>query len=172
MPFNFGSTLWENTHENFYRTHSFQPAKQEGPHCVSTALAILTQRQTATFLLLQKRGRLNTQEPVSWSEALRAFGMKLAYLPFDLRKLRFYMEELVGLDDLFLLCYYTGQGSSMLRDPDESGWVSGSHVVVLHRDLIIDPASGQTHHAFDHPCNDRHTKRLFRVVPAGHQRGL
>ena len=29
--------------------------------------------------------------------------MKLAYIPFDARKLKFYMTELVALDDIFLL---------------------------------------------------------------------
>ena len=90
--------------------------------------------------------------------------MKLAYIPFDARKLKFYMDELVSLDDLFLLSYYSGLSLEILRDPDENGWVCESHVVILHRDQIIDPASGESRPAFDHWCNGCHTKRIFRVV--------
>ncbi len=116
--------------------------------------------------------KINTQDPISWSDALKEFGMKLAYCPFDVRKLKFYMEELIELDDLFLLCYYSPTDSSILRDPDERGWICGSHVVILHRDKILDPATGTVTPAHEHPCNDHHVKRLFRVVPESHHRGL
>lgn len=124
------------------------------------------------FLRLQTTGKLNTQDPVSWSEALKPFGMKLAYVPFDARKLWFYVEELVHLDDLFLLSYYSGMSLEILRDPAENGWVCESHVVILHRDQIIDPQLGESRYAFDHWCNSCHTKRLFRLVPLNHPRGL
>lgn len=172
MPFNFSSAIWENAKEHFFRDRELKPATQNGPHCVSTALAILTGKPGTHFLRLQKKGKLNTQDPFSWSEALKPSGMKLAYIPFDVRKLSFYMDELVSLNDLFLLCYYSGRGTDILRDPDEKGWVCGSHVVVLHRDQIIDPLRGERVFAFEHHCNGCHTKRLFRVVPLDHPRGL
>ncbi|CAF5168391.1 unnamed protein product, partial [Rotaria magnacalcarata] len=31
------------------------------------------------------QGNLNTQDPVSWSAALKPYGMKLAYCPHDAR---------------------------------------------------------------------------------------
>jgi hypothetical protein len=171
MSFDLSTGLWSNGEEHFFRERLFKPIKQSGPHCVSTALAILTGKRPSHFLRMQKSGELNTQDPFSWSEALKPFGMKLAYVPFDVRKLRFYMDELVGLDDSFLLCYYTRRGSELLRDPDEQGWVCGSHVVILHRDEIIDPLLGNFY-AFDHHCNECHTKRIFRVVPCDNPRGL
>jgi hypothetical protein len=124
------------------------------------------------FLGLQKNGQLNTEDPVSWSEALRPFEMKLIYMPFDARKLRFYLDELVFLDDLFLLFFYSGRSLEILRDPDENGWVCESHVVILHRDRIIDPALGESRPDLEHWCNGYHTKRLFRVVPVNHSKGL
>jgi len=172
MSYDFKSHLWDNGDEHYYRDRGLQPVLQEGPHCVSTALSILVGKRAEHFLGLQKEGKLNTQDPVSWSLALNPFGMKLAYIPFDVRKLQFYMDELVGLDDLFLLCYYCGPGSEMLKDPNPRGWVCGSHVVVLHRALILDPARGESVYAFEHQCNGCHTKRLFRVVPESHRRGL
>jgi hypothetical protein len=172
MSFDLSARLWSNRKEHFFRERYFKPVKQAGPHCVSTVLAILTGKRSSYFLRLQSNGELNTQDPFSWSVFLRPFGMKLAYTPFDVRKLRFYMDELVSMDDLFLLCYYTGRRTDMLRSPDEKGWICGSHVVVLHRDQIIDPFGGEVVHAFDHHCNERHTKRIFRIVPADHPRGL
>ena len=99
--------------------------------------------------------------------------MRLAYCPSDVRKLEFYREELIDLDDLFTLSYYTPDDPAQIfRDPDQEGWVCGSHVVLLHRHLILDPASGLALPFEEHPCVGKHTKRIFRVVPAGDGRGL
>jgi hypothetical protein len=89
-------------------------------------------------------GEINTQNPVTWSDALMPFGMKLAYCPSDIRKLKFYLNELVELDDLFLLCYYTDHESlDFLDDPDQNGWIGHSHVVILYQNLILDPQTGK-----------------------------
>jgi hypothetical protein len=135
---------------------------------VATCLAILSGADPGDF-----DGKINTQDPVSWSDALAPFGMKLAYVPTDVRKLRFYIEELVGYDDLFVLGFYLAQDpAALLQDPREDGWLCGSHLVVLHRDRILDPLEGTSVPAMDY-CGLRcHTKRVFRVVPAGHRRGL
>lgn len=116
--------------------------------------------------------KVNTQDPNSWSDSLKPYGMKLAYCPTDVRKLKFYMDGLIKLNDLFLLCYYSPTDSSILADPDPSGWVCGSHVVILHMNLIIDPKRGNKQPAKSHECNERHTKRIFRVVPVDYKRGL
>lgn len=168
MPFNKKSALWQDTQEHFFRDTAIRPVKQIGPHCVSTVLAMLTGRDPVYF----QNDSLNTQDPVSWSGVLNPFGMKLAYCPFDVRKIKFYMDELIRLDDLFLLCYYSPIGPEILKDPDENGWVCSSHVVILHRDKILDPMRGDMVSAKEHDCNGHHTKRLFRVVPADHPRGL
>jgi len=164
--------LWHNREEHFYRSRVIEPYMQAGLTCVSTALGSLSGMGPEHFLRLQKRRKLDTNDPVSWSEALKPFGMKLAYLPFDARKLRFYMDELMQLNDLFLLSYYSGISLEILRDPDNNGFVCESHVVILHRDRIIDPALGESRPAFEHWCNGCHTKRLFRVVPLNYPRGL
>jgi hypothetical protein len=171
IPYDFNCRLW-GSGEHFYRELIIEPFLQAGLTCVSTALGSLSGSGPEHFLGLQKNGKLNTHDPVSWSEALKPFGMKLAYLPFDTRKLRFYMDELVELDDLFLLAYYSGMSLEMLKDPDDNGYLCESHVVILHRDQIIDPALGESRPAVEHWCNGCHTKRLFRVVPHDHRRGL
>jgi hypothetical protein len=108
MPSDFRCSLWPNREENFFRNRLIEPIMKSSLTCVSTALGSLTGIGPEYFLHLQKIGKLNTEDPVSWSEALKLFEMKLAYLPFDARKLRFYMAQLVSLDDLFLLSYYSG----------------------------------------------------------------
>ena len=162
------ATLWQNKNEYFFRNHEIQPIAQRGPHCVSTVLAMLTGKTPEEF-----QGKMNTQDPSSWSQVLQPYGMKLAYCPMDARKLKFYMNELVAMDDLFTLSYYTSlDPTDILGDPDSKGWVTGSHIVILHRKEILDPATGTATSALEHYCNHYHTKRIFRVVPSDHIRGL
>ncbi len=168
MAYNYNSCLWNNKKEQFFREREIKPVRQSGPHCVSTSLAILTGEKPEDF-----QDKINTQDPLSWSDALKNYDMKMAYCPFDARKLKFYIDELIELDDLFTLSYYTTQDSSkILSDPDEKGWVCGSHIVILHRDKIYDPAQGNVSAAKTHKCMKYHTKRIFRVVPDDYKRGL
>jgi len=147
---------------------SLHAVRQQGPHCVSTSLAILTGQDPERF-----QGVVNTQDPVSWSEALHECGMKLAYCPTDARKLKHYMDELLEMADLFTLSYYTStEPGDILGEPDYKGWITGSHIVILHRNKVLDPATGMVTEALAHRCNDHHTKRIFRVVPLNHARGL
>jgi len=167
MPHDLTCKLWPDDHEHYFAERVLVPRWQTGPHCVSTALAVMTGAPPESF-----QGIINTQDPVSWSAALCPFGMKLAYCPHDVRRLRFYLPELIALDDLFLLSYYSPPGTELLRDPDERGWVCQSHIVILHRDRIIDTMFGEELAALEHGCADPHAKRIFRVVPVDHPRGL
>jgi hypothetical protein len=167
MPYNTNSTLWPNTTDNFFKDKHLNAIQQEGPHCVSTALAILSGTDPRHF-----QGTINTQDPVSWSDALKGFHMKLAYCPSDVRKLKHYLPELIEHDDLFLLCYYMANDDDILGDPDDDGWICSSHVVVLHKDQIFDPLRGYQVDALNHSCSDYHTKRIFRIVPLDNPRGL
>ena len=166
--YDLNATLWTNKDEYFFRDRIIQPILQTGPHCVSTTLAMLIGQGPEDF-----QGKINTQDPFSWSQVLKLYGMKLAYCPTDVRKLKFYMDELVYMNDLFALSYYTTLDSNdILGDPDSKGWVTGSHIVLLHRDQILDLATGTTTPAFEHYCNNYLTTRIFRVVPQNHNRGL
>ena len=168
MPYDMVSCLWPRGDEAFFRDRSFSVVRQRGPHCVSTVLAILTGEAPEKF-----QGNVNTQDPAAWSEALCPWGMKLAYCPTDARKLKHYMAELVRLDDLFTLSYYTTlDRDKILGEPDDRGWVTGSHAVILHRGAILDSRSGTMCDALGHPCVEYHTKRVFRVVPTDHLWGL
>ena len=136
--------------------------------CVATTLATLTKTDPDIFV-----GQLNTQDPCSWSRALTKWNMKLAYCPTDMRRLTHYMDELMDLDDLFTLSYYTSSYvDDILSEPDERGWITGSHIVILHRNLIFDSMSGTAVNALEHICNKYYTKRIFRVVPSSYPYGV
>ena len=168
MAYDRTCALWPQSNESYFRDRTFRVLRQSGPACVSNVLAMLT-GQTPDYF----QGIINTQDPVSWSEALRPWNMKLACCPTDIRKLKYYMRELVELDDLFTLSYYTTNDANiLLGNPSADGWLTGSHIVILHRNLILDSGIGEAIEAFDHVCNEYHTKRIFRVVPANHPRGL
>jgi len=166
MPYDMSSQLWPDSNERFFSDRELRVIRQSGPHCVSTSLAILTGTDPSEF-----QGVVNTQDPISWSDKIRDWGMQFAYCPTDARRLRSYIPELIELDDLFALSYYTN-GNAILGDPNDSGWVCGSHIVVMHRDRILDPATGTETMASDHDCNECHTKRIFRVVPTSYHRRL
>lgn len=168
MSYDLKTELWPSIDDHFFNRRPIAPVKQVGPHCVATALAIASNATPSIFI-----GAINTQDPVSWSESLRPFGMRLAYCPTDLRKLKFYIPELIIYDDLFALSYYTSNDPAvLLADPDHRGWVVGSHIVLLYRNRIIDPAKGMSTDAREHKCNNFHTKRIFRFVPSDHERGI
>lgn len=168
MPYDLSNRLWPNNTDRFFPDVNIVPQLQEGPHCVSTSLAMLSGTEPEDF-----QGVVNTQDPYSWSKSLYPHGMKLAYCPTDVRKLGFYMDELVQLNDLFTLSYYTTRNElTILSDPDESGWVCGSHIVVMHRDKIYDSMTGDVTNALEDICNIYNTKRIFRVVPADSDRGV
>ena len=162
------SHLWGREEAPFFREQSFTPRQQAGPHCVSTVLAMLTNVEPEEI-----RPQINTQDPVSWSAFLGDHGMKLAFCPTDCRRLEHYLEELLALDDLFTLSYYSPtEPEAFCAEPNERGMVCGSHIVLLHRDQILDPATGSRCAVRDHRGMKHYTKRIFRVVPVTHSRGL
>jgi hypothetical protein len=160
--------LWPNATDAFFRNRDVRHIRQVGLTCVPTSLAMVAGTDACDLT-----AGVNTQDPVSWSAALGRFGMKLAYLPTDARKLRFYIRELVKLDDLFVIGIYTpADPAAILADPGPDGWVCGSHLVVLHRGRILDPLREGPADALRCDRLDCHTKRAFRVVPVRHPRGL
>ncbi len=111
---------------------------------------------------------MNTQDPVTWSRALKRFGKKLVYTSSDTRRLRWYVRELLQLNDIFTVSYYTGD---FMSDPGDDGWVCGSHIVVVAGGMIYDSCSNDSPTALDSPSFDelygcKFLQRIFRVVPA------
>ena len=166
MDYNKSCKLWPYGKERYFADKKIKPQRQVGGTCVSTCLGMLTDVEVKEIVTLVGKGKLNTQDPRSWSRWLSHHGMRLAYLPTDCRKLRFYMDELMDTDDLFTLSIYTGGPDDILKDPDSEDWVSGSHIVLLDGKTIYDPMNGSASLARGHEYGESHTKRIFRVVPA------
>ena len=141
---------------------------QIGGSCVSTGLSLLTGEEP-----VEVRAQLNTQDPISWSRYLQRHGMKLAYCSTDLRRLQYYVDELLAHDDLFTLSTYSPSNPlDIAEEPDSSGWICSSHFVVLHRDTVYDTRFAHPIPLRDYCDRNRYVKRMFRVVPAAHSRGL
>ena len=151
-----------------FQQRKIKHAQQKGGTCVSTGLSLLTGEAPEKI-----NAQINTQDPVTWSNYLLKYGMKLAYCNTDFRRLRHYVRELLDLDDLFVVCTYTPTNPNMIgKEPDESGWVCGSHFTLMHRDVVHDTRFTDSVLIQDYRDLDRYVKRIFRVVPSDNPRGL
>ena len=157
--------LWDPDDGQFFPGLEIHHRMQDSGACVPTTMAMLTGAAPSGFM----GPHINTQDPRTWSDALIPYGMKLAYVPCDVRKLAHYMDELIELDDAFLLSYYL---HDLRVSPGQDGKLGPSHIVLLYHDRIHDAMLGDHMDAMRHPCLNRHTKRIFRVVPPDHRRGL
>ena len=167
--------IWKDFSDGpFYRSFHVKHRQQMGPTCVSNVLAMITSHRPEEFQ--KPRCDLNTLCPVSWSDALRQHGKKLAYCGTDCRRLKGYLPELLTLGDLFVICYYTGMSDEhpecITADPDEHGDIIGSHIVVLHVDKIYDSAKYHGDGIDAQEYGEKYVKRIFRVVPVDYHRGL
>ena len=155
----------------FFTDIGIKHDRQIGPSCVATTLAMIARTTGADVTPGDFKKITNSQSPHSWSNALKPYGMQLAYCNHDLRRIEHYIDELVEHDDLFFLCFYSVNPPS---DPDERGKLCTAHIVTLHKDTIYDTAkhssSGGVIAAKDYARLERQTKRIFRVVPLGHPR--
>ncbi|MCF8208872.1 MAG: hypothetical protein K9K38_05645 [Rhodoferax sp.] len=170
MPvFDTASKLWANQPiAAYYRDITIHHRQQVGGSCVSTCLSLLSGQEPT-----EVRSHVNTQDPVSWSHYLQGYGMKLAYCPSDLRRLQHYLPDLLAIDDLFTISTYSPPDSSSIgAEPNEDGWICGSHIVLLHRSTVYDTRYAAPIALNTYADKQRYVKRLFRVVPVDHARGL
>lgn len=169
MDFDDISELWFGpVGEKFTHGLELKHRRQVGGTCVSTGLSVITQEEPKAI-----REVINTQDPVSWSQYLKGHNLKLAYCPSDFRRLENYADDLLRLDDLFTISTYSpGDPLAIGADPTEGGWVCGSHFVILHRDTVYDTRFSSPIKLREYEDLGRYIKRIFRVVPEGHARGL
>jgi len=113
------SKLWGEGTDTFFREVEFKSRRQSGPHCVATVLSMLTDKNPEDI-----RPKINTQDPVRWSSYLMGHGMKLAFCPSDCRQLRHYLDDLLEINDLFTLSYYSpAEPEKIFAEPNDSGWI-------------------------------------------------
>ena len=162
---------YKGDEEIFFKDINLEHIKQVGPSCVATTLTMIARSTGANVSVDDFKKITNSQSPHTWSNALKPFGMQLAYCNIDLRRIGHYIEELVSHKDLFLLSFYSINPPS---DPDNRGKLCTAHIVTLCGDQIYDTAkykhSGGVVQAHDYSRLERQTKRIFRVVPLGYQR--
>ncbi|MBL6734203.1 MAG: hypothetical protein ISP84_06645 [Candidatus Poseidonia sp.] len=155
----------------FFHDLELQHTRQVGPSCVATTLSMVANATGASTTPEDFKHVTNSQAPHTWSEALKPYGLQLAYCNSDLRRLEYFIDELVELDDLFFLCFYSEDPPS---DPLPSGKLCTAHIVTLHRGTLYDTAKwaswGGVCNANDYSRLERQTKRIFRVVPVDHPR--
>ena len=155
----------------FFDDLKLQHVRQVGPSCVATTLSMVANATGAKTTPEDFKAVTNSQAPHTWSEALKPYGMQLAYCNHDLRRLAYFVDELVELNDLFFLCFYSEDPPS---DPNASGKLCTAHIVTMHRGTVYDTAKaahfGGVCHAHDYSRLERQTKRIFRVVPLHHPR--
>ena len=169
------SRIWSDGDNKFFPDLDLQPVIQKGPACVATALATASGTNPGHFLDFPGFTNMN---PVSWSDALTNFNMKLAYCPTDTRKVKYYADELLQCDDLFIIGYYSPNykhkdETDILLDPADDGKESAlSHAVILYKDKIYDSKNGTVTQFKEHQCIECHTKRIFRFVPSDYKRGI
>mgnify|MGYP001161025013 FL=1 len=158
-------------HGPFFGDLTIEHVKQVGPSCVATTLSMVANATGANTTPEDFKAVTNSQAPHTWSEALKPYGMQLAYCNNDVRRLEHFVDELVTYDDLFFLCFYSVDPPS---DPQPSGKLCTAHIITLHGDTIYDtakwPSSGGVCNAHDYSRLERQTKRIFRVVPLYHPR--
>ena len=109
---NASAPLWDAADEDepegpFFDDLELEHIRQTGPTCVPTTLAMLARATGADVGPEDFMPIINSQSPHSWSKALAPYGMQLAYCNNDLRRLEYYIDELIEHDDLFLLCFYS-----------------------------------------------------------------
>lgn len=169
MEYDLASSLWSDPTPHHYFHHlALTQDIQSCANCVATGLSVLTTESPENI-----RPKINTQDPVSWSQYLQSKGLKLAYCPTDIRRLHYYVEELLRLDDLFTISTYTPLNPNRIAAyPDSNGWVCGSHFVILHRDRVYDSLHPKPIPLASYASSIRFVKRIFRVLPANHPRGL
>lgn len=163
------SSLWcSQDTQRFFPHLKLQHRRQQSTDCVANTLSVLTGIEPALI-----QAEINTQSPISWSDFLAGSGLQLAYCNTDFRRLRHYVQDLLALDDLFLISTYGALDPGEIgREPDLSGWITGSHISVLYRDTVFDSMLGKTCLLTEYNRLNRYVKRLFRVVPLGYSRSL
>lgn len=171
--YNSDCRLWP-VEEHFFRDLELRARRQAPGQCVRTVMAMLTGRDPGDFVgPVIGDYEFNTQDPLTWSKALERYGMKLAYISTDCRPIHAYIPTLIKMDDLFLISYYVPTNpENIMRDVGYGEMLCSSHIVILHRNRIFDPMMEASLEATQHCSTHKFTKRIFRLVPADHDRGL
>ena len=165
---NANAPLWYGENEQFFSDLRFNHKKQIGPSCVPTSISMVLQAFGHDVSIDDVKKEINTQAPHSWSAFLQSYGLQLAYCNTDQRPLGLYIDELIEMDDLFFLSFYSHEFPSVY---DGEGKFCTAHIITLNKSTIYDTAvwNGVCHATQYHRLGNR-VKRIFRIVPLGYER--
>ena len=160
--------LWPDSSQRFFPSLQLNSSPVPGTFSIASIISSLTGADLETIM-----DQVEANDPLSWSLVLSEFGMKLAYCPTDVRRVIHYLDELVKLNDVFIVSFYTPERPPrILAEPDNLGWVCGMHSVLILRDMVYDPYLDVRQSIYAHHSRHFHTKSIFRVVSADCERGL
>ena len=98
--------IWRGDDNTYFKDLTIQHKKQLGPSCVATTLSMIVESLGFTADVDYFKEVTNSQSPQTF-DSLKPFGLQLAYCNTDVRRLRYYVEELASLKDLFLISFYS-----------------------------------------------------------------
>lgn len=132
--------------------------KYRGDDTAVYALSMMTCQKLEYFAK-----RIDEDNPLSWSYALGVFGKELVSCPIVSKPLEVYVDELLRLDDLFLIIHYPREVSDnplsiLLGDVK---W--RHHVKILYRKNLFDTKYGDVRKLTD--FNEYFVKWIYRVMP-------
>ena len=95
---NANAPLWdspgaEESQGPYFSDLHIRHDRQRGPSCVATTLAMIARATGPDVTPEDFKKVTNSQSPHSWSNALKPFGMQLAYCNNDVRRIEHYIEE-------------------------------------------------------------------------------
>ena len=169
--------LWHlskgQNHTSYFDDLKLKHLRQIGPSCVATTLCMVAKATGADVTPEYFKSRTNSQSPYSWSEALKPFGMQLAYCNHDQRRIEYIIDELKQLNDLFFVASTRLIHQVTLMKMANCVQHTSSRCMVQHSMILRNHAdNGGVCDASDYSRLERQAKRIFRVVPVGHPRCL
>tara|TARA_X000000368_G_scaffold201209_1_gene158862 strand:+ start:1253 stop:1786 length:534 start_codon:yes stop_codon:yes gene_type:complete len=165
--------IWDSNDCSYFENLKIVHKQQNGPSCVATTLSMLVESLGNNISPEYFKSLTNSQSPQTWSDSLKKFGLQLAYCNTDVRRLSYLIEELKSYDDLFLISFYSVDPPF---DTDVNGKLCTAHIITMHKGTIFDTAKSSVYGGVckseDYARLDRPVKRIFRVLPLGHERCL
>jgi|GEM_PF-5959452 hypothetical protein len=155
--------LWHSCRRKYFPKYDFNVSDYRGSDEVDNVLSLMTGQRRSYF-----KARIDKNNPMTWSSALWVLGLKLIVCPTEFHKLKFYLDELLMHDDLFLICHYskklTDNPQLIFSDSQDDYIYKKFSTKILHRNRLIDVETG-TIGLVTNKYPDCYIKWICRVVP-------
>ena len=147
------ASLWPSREDCFFKDSKLN-SKKLGEISVFKLLATLTDAKQEFF-----KERMNKYYPIDLFNAFMWLGFRvvpcLTYNP----SLKFYIDELIKLNDLFVIIYFTNKSVG-------KGLIRNGRVTVLFRDRLYLADGSRSIQMKE--CPDKQLIGIYRIVPEHH----